>query len=83
MRSNINSVLGAEISNKRRIIYQPRSTDKNINGEMMTAAGEWFQDEADADSVNSDSFSAAMICGLGCVEISLDFDNSPLGRPFG
>ncbi|KAA6405481.1 hypothetical protein DPQ22_04550, partial [Candidatus Tokpelaia sp.] len=80
--SNINSVLGAEISNKRRIIYQPRSTDKNINGEMMTAAGEWFQDEADADSVNSDSFSDAMICGLGCVEVSLDFDNSPLGRPF-
>jgi len=79
---NINAILGAEISNKRRIVYNPRTTDRNIKGDVATAAAEWFQDEADSDSVNSDAFADAMITGLGVVDVSLDFDRVDIGAPF-
>lgn len=79
---NINAILGSEISNKRRIVYNPRTTDKNITGDIATSAAGWFQDEADSDSVNSDAFADAMITGLGIVDVSLDFDKTDIGTPF-
>jgi len=49
--------------------------------EIYTGAAEWFRDQADAETHESDSFRDMLICGMGWTESRLDFESNPQGEP--
>jgi|GEM_PF-1462328 len=78
----INAVLGQQLNTKRKITFSPRSVDKSVSGEMLSSASVWFADESNLDSETSDVFKDCVIGGIGCLEVSLSFDDDPKGAPY-
>lgn len=77
----IESVLGQQVANRQEARYIPREQgDAQVN-EFLTGAGEWFRDLSSADSEETAAFKEVIICGLGCVETTLDYETNPDGQP--
>lgn len=77
----IDSVSGSEVSNRQEVQYIPREQgDVQVN-EILTAAAKWFRDECDAEDEESDAFRDMLICGVGCTETRLDYEDNPDGEP--
>lgn len=77
----VNAVIGSEINNRREVRYIPREAGDSVANEILTGAGEWFRDQADAEDEESEAFSDAVICGMGWIDTRLDFENHPDGEP--
>lgn len=78
----IDNVTGTEVKSRSEVAYLPREIGDAQKSEILTGAGEWFRDEADADTIESDAFRDAIICGIGWTDTRLDVDNDPQGEPF-
>ena len=77
----IASVVGSEINNRTEVRYIPREIGDAKPNEVITAGGEWFRDESDAEDADSEAFEDCLICGLGITETSLDYEEDPEGKP--
>jgi len=77
----VNAVVGSEINNRRVVRYIPREVGDSAANELLTAAGDWFRDEADAEDEESDAFSDNVICGMGWTNTRLDYIRDPDGFP--
>jgi len=77
----IDSIHGHEIGNRREVKYLPREMGDAKADELLTAAADWFRDEAHADDEESDSFLDMLICGMGWTETRIDFEEKPEGNP--
>lgn len=78
----VDTVSGLESSNKQEVRYIPRELGDVEANEVLTSAGEWFNDEADMSKAESDMFMNTIICGMGWTEDRLDFDDNPNGTPY-
>jgi hypothetical protein len=77
----VESVLGQQVANRQEARYIPREPgDVKVN-ELLTGAAEWFRDQSNADSEETAAFKDVLICGLGCVETTLDYEADPEGAP--
>lgn len=77
----IDSVHGQEIGNRREVRYIPREMGDAIPNEIYTGAAEWFRDQANAETHESDSFRDMLVCGMGWTESRLDYEEQPDGAP--
>lgn len=77
----ISAVAGSEINNRTEVRYIPREIGDVKPNEILTAGGEWFRDQADAEDSDSEAFFHLLVCGLGVTETTLDFDEDPEGEP--
>lgn len=77
----VNAVIGAEINNRREVRYIPREMGDLAANELLTNAGEWFRDQANAEDEDSDAFEDTVICGMGWTDTGLDFSRDPDGAP--
>lgn len=77
----VNAVIGSEINNRREVRYIPREEGDSKASEILTGAGEWFRDQADAEDEESEAFADTVICGMGFVDTRLDFEQDPDGAP--
>lgn len=77
----VNAVTGSEINNRREVRYIPREQGDALPDEMLTSAGEWFRDEANAEDEESDAFSDTVVGGMGWTDTRLDFESDPDGLP--
>jgi hypothetical protein len=77
----VNAVVGSEINNRRETQYIPREIGDAEANEVLTGAGEWFRDEANAEDEESDAFQDNVICGMGWTDTRLDFESDPDGAP--
>lgn len=77
----VNAVIGSEINNRREVRYFPREQGDAQANEILTAAGEWFRDETEAEDEESDAFRDDVICGMGWTDTRLDFEDDPDGSP--
>jgi len=77
----VNAVIGAEINNRREVRYIPREQGDAQANELLTGAGEWFRDCADAEDEESEAFADMVISGMGFMDTRLDFDKNPDGEP--
>ncbi len=77
----VDAVTGYEIGNRREVRYIPRELGDVQANEVLTGAGEWFNDRAKGDYVRSAVFSDVVVCGMGWSETRIDFMESPEGEP--
>lgn len=77
----INAVIGTEINNRRGLHFVPRELGDAISNELLSSAAEWFRDHTNAENEESAAFYDALICGMGWISTSIDFENNPDGDP--
>lgn len=77
----VNAVVGSEIANRQEVRYIPRELGDTGVNEMLTGAADWFRDQCDAEDEETDAFTDNVICGLGCTETRLDYEEDPDGEP--
>jgi hypothetical protein len=81
----VDAVSGQEIANRLEVRYLPRKqTDPNDPSsgkpsELLTEAGRWARDKADADDNDSEAFRDTLTCGMGWTETRLDHEENPDG----
>ncbi|MDM7852361.1 portal protein [Pseudochrobactrum kiredjianiae] len=76
-----NAVVGSEMNNRRETRYIPREQGDAHANEILTAGGEWFRDEANAEYEDSEAFRDMIIGGLGFMDTRLDYEDDPDGAP--
>lgn len=76
----INSIAGYEVANRQ----EPRFIQRNMGAagvsELVTSGALYFRDQTDAEHHESEAFRQAAICGVGCLETLIDFDDSEDGE---
>lgn len=77
----VNAVVGSEINNRREVQFYPREVGDALQNEVLTAAGEWFRDETNAEDEESNAFEDTVITGMGWCDTRLDFECNPDGAP--
>jgi hypothetical protein len=75
----VDAVSGIQITNRQEIKYLPREPGDSGVNELLTGAADWARDECDAEDEESEAFLDMIICGLGCMEMSISFDEDPMG----
>jgi len=77
----VNAVIGAEINNRRQVRYIPREAGDVLASELLSGAGEWFRDQAQAEDEESEAFADTVIGGMGWIDTRLDFETGSDGEP--
>lgn len=75
----IDVVVGTEIGNRREVRYIPRTREDSGPNEVYSAAADFFRDECEAEHEDTDAFKDACICGIGCCEVKMDYNEEPTG----
>lgn len=75
----VDAVSGTEINNRQQVAYIPRQVGASGVNELLTGAADYIRDNCDAEDEESDAFLDAIICGVGCTETRLDYEDSEEG----
>ena len=75
----IKAVAGSEVNSRLDIQYLPREIGDAAKNELLTEAGRYLADEAEAEDEESDAFVDVAICGVGCIEMRLDYELDEAG----
>lgn len=76
----VDAVSGSEISNRQQVAYIPRQVGASGVNELLTGAADYIRDNCDAEDEESDAFLDSVICGVGCTETRLDYEDSADGE---
>lgn len=75
----LDAIGGLQSSNRQQIQYFGRELgDASIN-EILTGTAEWVRDSCDAEDEESDAFMDVLICGVGWMEMSIDYEEDAEG----
>ncbi|MBY0258552.1 MAG: hypothetical protein K2X24_13145 [Methylobacterium sp.] len=75
----IKAVAGSEVNSRLDIQYLPREIGDTALNELLTEGSRYLADEAEAEDEESDAFIDVTICGMGWVEMRLDYETNPDG----
>ena len=75
----IKAVAGSEVNSRQDIQYLPREVGDAALNELLTEGSRYLADEAEAEDEESDAFVDCVICGMGWVEMRLDYETNPDG----
>jgi len=75
----IESICGMEVSNRQGVRYIPREGGDNWVNANFTAVVEWVRDECDAEDEETEAFKDMTICGIGCTETRMAYEEDPDG----
>ena len=75
----IDSVSGYEINSRQDVTYLPREVNDSGPVQVETEAAKYFRQQCDAEDEESDAFSDVLVCGMGCIEHHMDYDDDPEG----
>ena len=77
----VDGVSGLEIGNRQTTWFYPRQMGSAQKDELLTDACQWARDECNAEDEESDAVRDNIICGHGCVQTRMDYDDDPDGMP--
>ena len=77
----IQAVAGSEIKNREEVRFFPVEEGDIKAADILSQVAEWFRQKADADSVESDAFFDALVCGMGWTYTRVNYDDDPDGVP--
>ncbi len=77
--SIVKSVAGHEINNRQELRYFPRGVEDTGANDTLNAASSWMGDTCDAEDEESDAFEDVTICGLGCTEHLVEYEQDVEG----
>lgn len=75
----IKAVAGSEVTSRQDIQYLPREVGDGALNEVLTEGSRYLANEAEAEDEESDAFVDTAICGMGWVEMRLDYEIDPDG----
>lgn len=75
----IKAIAGSEVNSRQDIQYLPREIGDSALNELLTEAGRYLAQEAEAEDEESDAFVDLTITGMGWVEMRLDYEVNPDG----
>ncbi len=78
----LKSVAGIEINSRHETAFVPRIAEDGEQvaaNETLSAASKWMDDNCDAEDEQSESFQDCLICGIGCTESRIAFDEDWMG----
>lgn len=76
----INMIVGTQIQNRQETRYIPREMGDVKTNEIYTAASDWVRDNCDAEDEETDTFTDALICGMGWTETRISTEVEPDGE---
>lgn len=74
------AISGYEINNRQEIKFKPRTLDDTRQTETLNAAVKWVLDGTNAEDEESDAFMDTLICGIGWISTSMDYETDPDGK---
>ena len=75
----IDAVAGLEVNTRQQVSYFPRESGDVQLAEVETAAAQWVQQQCHAEDNESEAFRDAAICGVGCTETLMNYEEDPDG----
>ncbi len=78
----INAISGIQLRGRPEIVYIPRGDKPGTvePSEVLNAASRFMAEEADADDSEGEAFEDMLKCGLGWVELRMDYEEDPDGQ---
>lgn len=77
--TTVDAVSGYEINGRQDVTFIPRQIESNGPVEVLSDGARYFREECDAEDEESDSFYDVLVCGLGWVGHSMDYETNPEG----
>ena len=77
----LQAVAGSEIKNREEVRFFPVEEGDIKAADIFGQVAEWFRQKADADSVESDAFFDALVCGMGWTYTRINYEDDPDGTP--
>ena len=75
----IDAVGGLEINNRQETIYAPRQVGSSGKSDLISGAAQWARQSCDMEDEETEAFKDAVICGVGCIQSRMDYDDEPDG----
>jgi hypothetical protein len=75
----IDAICGLEVTSRQQITYFPREQGDVQVSELETAAAHWVDEQCHGEDEDSEAFRDATICGIGCTEMKMNYDEDPDG----
>jgi len=76
----IDSIVGHEMGNRYEIRYLPRGQSDQAVNDVLNETARWVRDRCDAEDEESDAYHDCVTCGMGWMEMRVDYDLDPDGR---
>ncbi|MGI0013561.1 MAG: hypothetical protein ACREBU_08995, partial [Nitrososphaera sp.] len=76
----IDMVVGHQIMNRNDIKYFPRKLGAAEVNELLTETIKWADEGCDAQEAVTEAFQDMLICGMGWIEIYMDFNENSEGK---
>ncbi len=72
----VDAVEGMEINNRQETRYEPRQLGAAAVDDVLTGAAQWVRQLCDAEDEETQAFMDMIICGIGCVQTRMDYENN-------
>lgn len=75
----INAVSGMQRQNRQASSFSPRETNDSEISEYVADVVSWVRELTEGEDEESEAFEDAVICGMGWVETSMNYEEEPSG----
>jgi len=77
----VDAMVGLELANRKEIKFYPRTVmpEAGIEADLMSSIATWIRQDSGQEVAEVDSEKDMFICGVGCTDTSMTYDDSELG----
>ncbi len=80
IETTIDAVSGAEIMGRQEVTYLPRTVEDTGVTDVLSQGAQWLRQSCDAEDEESEACRDTLICGIGCTETRVSYDEELDGQ---